>query len=247
MFENWKFRMKEELSTVKRIYNTLYDFLENKELYSTMHNYLYNPLSDGFYIAFCSENEVCLKSMKSKNDMFHLCVTPNLNNIETLAMKIIKYDGRHEEEIITQFSHDSKRAIVTKKIIEKIVQGKKQEVVSIKNKDIIKSYVDNYLRYDYKYETETCFRLKQNYSKSSLSEVFIDESKKAVKRTALICEDDFSQDPATITYYETSQFSEPPFDDRYNSGNYNYGMSITTKEKFDEFVNSNDNVAVLKR
>lgn len=249
MFENLRFQIRKELDTVRRIYDKLDDFLDNRELINVINNHLVNPLSNGYYISFCTDNEVCLKSKKSKVDMFHLLVRPDLKNIETIAIKIISYDGRYEEEIIAQFSNDKDddRIIVTKKVIEKIVQGKKNKVISIKNMSSIKSYVEKKLRYDYKYETETCFILSQNYSKSSLSEIYIDKDTNAVKRSATIAEDDFHEDPATITYWESNNYDAPPFDDRYIGRMYYYGMSISTKEKFDEFVNSQNNIVTLKK
>lgn len=249
MFENFRYQIKKELDTIRRIYDKLDDFLDNRELFNIINNNLVNPLSKGYYIAFCGDNEVCLRSKKSKEDMFHLLVTPDLKNIETIAMKIISYDGRFEEEIIAQFSNnkDDDRIIVTNKVIEKIVQGKKNKVISIKNRSTIKSYIKKELRYDYEYETETCFRLSQNYSKSSLSEIYIDKDKNAVKRSVTIAEDDFHEDPATITYSESNQYDAPPFNDRYTSRWYSYGMSISTKEKFDEFVNGQNNIVTLKK
>lgn len=247
MFEKCIFRMKQDLERVSRIYNKLYDCIDNRELFKAFDSYLRDPLENGYYIDFSTDNEVCLKSRSSKNDMYHILITPSLQNIESIAIKIVYYDGRHEENIIAQFKNDEKKVVLTKRVVEKIIQGKKKEVVDITNNTTIKSYLNDELRYDYAYTSETCFRLHQNYSKSSLSETFIDSDNNAVRRVALITEDDFYQDPATITYYETNHFEAPPFKDRDCGSLYRYSMSLSTKEKFDEFISNKAKAVTLKR
>lgn len=247
MFDSCKFRMKEDLKRIEIIFDKLYSFLDNRELLRPIDIYLRDPLSNGYYIDFSSSNEVCLKNKHSKKDMVYLIVTPSLNNIESIAIKLITLDGRHEEEIIAQFKSDEEKVILTKREVEKVIQGRNHEVVSIKNNTSIKSFLHNKLRYNYEYSTETCFRIHQNYSKASLSEIFVDSDKSAVKRVACITEDEFYKDSVSITYYESNNYETLPFKDINCSLMFKDPMTQTTKEKFDEFISNQSKVVTLKR
>lgn len=238
--------MQRKEENVNNLYEVLNASIENRELFSIIEPYLFNPTENDRYIETCSSNELCIKSKNSNNDIFHLLITPDLDSIENISIKIIFYDGRHEEDTIVQFTEDEGKIVVTKKVVEKIVQGKNLEVVAIRNKTTIKTYIDNQLRYDYEYETETNFKLNNNSAKSTLSETYVDLNGNAVKRVALITNYDFFKDPATITYYETNNYEAPPFNNRRAGGVYKIGMSVTTKEVFDDFISSQNNKLVLK-
>lgn len=248
MFEKCKFKMKQDLEQVSKIYDRLYDFVDNRELWNVISKHLINPIEYGYYVDFVTDNEASLKGRTSKNDMFHILVTPSLRNIESIVMKIVDNDGLYEESVIAQFKNDEQKVVVTRRKVEKIIQGKKKEVVDIRNSTNIKSYLDDKLRYTYDYITETCFRLHQNYSKASLEETFIDEDKRAVKRVAVITEDEFYKDPVTINYYETKHLGASPFKNRYWDGILeNASMTVTSKETFDKFMKNQDEVVTLKR
>lgn len=246
MFEWKKSKLREDLKVVDNLYSELDDKINNRELFNVIEANLHNPIEKGYYIEYASTSEVSLKSRRSNADMFHILITPNVYNIQAIAIKHVYFDGRAEDEIVAQFNRDEKRVIVTKKEIGKTIDPKKSEVVEITNKTTINSYIDDLLRYTYEYKIGTTFRLKNNYSDATLEETFIGVNGSAVKRSAHITEDDFFKDPATITYYETDNYDAPPFENRYQGGTYIVGMNVTTKEVFDAFV-SNNNQVLLKK
>lgn len=245
MFESIRSKSKENLKNARNILERLDCEIYNKELMYIIGDHLGTPLKGRkYYIDFSSRNEICIKKKKSE-DLFRLLVTPSLDKINTIGIHIIEKNGLYEKNIVVQFKDN--QVVVTKIEIEKRVQGKKQEVISILNKTTINNYLDSNLRYRYEYETETCFRLNQNYSCSTLAETFIDLDKKAVKRVAHISEDACYDIPADIVYYESEDCDLLPFSNKYLSKMEMERMTLSTEEKFNEFVNGSNNMVNLRR
>lgn len=245
MFESIKGRTKENLNNAKSILGKIDNYLYNRELINIIGEYLSMLLnSSKYYVDFSSDNEICIRRKKS-NDMFHLLVTPSLNKINTIGIHVVEKNGLYEKEITAQFKED--QIVVTKMEIEKHAQGKKQEITSISNKTSLKNYLSGKLRYRYEYDTETCFRIHQNYSCATLSETFIDLDNNAVKRTAHISEDVCYDDPAAIVYYESDNCELLPFDNKYITSVEKENMTLSTQQKFEEFINGNNNIVNLKK
>lgn len=247
MFESIKGRKKEILNNAKEMLDVLDSYLDNYDLMSIF-SVQFNKLFDEkkYYVSFSTDNEICIRTKKSE-DMFHLLITPSLKKFNSLAFHIVSDNGIHEEEVTIQFKDNTKQVIVTEHIIDKSTQGKKREVLAISNKTNIRNYIKNELRYEYNYETETCFRIDQNYSCATLSETFVDLDHNAVRRVGHISEDGYYDNPADIVYYESNAYSVKPFDTRHHSIVENKNMGLSTEEKFYEFVNNANNATINLR
>lgn len=247
MFERSKGRKKEILKIVKDILNSVNEIIDNYEIMSILYEHFSRLFNNKkYYVAFFNNNEICIKKNKS-DDIFHLLITPSLDKFNTIAFHIVDKDGIYEQEVTIQFKDNGNQIIVTEHTIEKNIQGKNQEVLAISNKTRIRNYIEKDLRYDYNYDTETCFRMEQNYSCATLSEVFVDLDKNAVKRVGHISEDGYYDDPAEIIYYESNDYYQKPFDTKFRPGSENTKMQLSNEEKFNEFINANNNVINLRK
>lgn len=240
MFENINILRKKNLAMVKKIYDGLYNFFDHKDLYciielfNKLYEYLNDPFADMHYIDFCSENEVIIKTKNSK-DVFTLTVLPSLDNIEAISLKIS--DDRHEEKIDAQFNYAENKIILTEKWIARIIQD--QELVGICNMTVVKTFVDKMLRYTRKYETKSFLKKSDILAESSLSEIFIDLDRYAVKRTVCLSDSYLALNSPIVNYYETED--KVPNNAYYKDNIDNVPMNISTEEKFNGFINANNN------
>lgn len=244
---NWIEEFTNRLSFKYTIEN-IKEHFKNKEIHEIIDNYIIKISKNkdmyidsanfyGFTIkSIYDDTTISLEIHRFTNlSIFLYLPSNNSKNIE-------EYTINYKVEI-----DENEGKITITDIETNITKDKSQRVIKIESGSLIRTYVDNNLRY--LLENGSTTNLLNSCSNSNYTkETYIDLDRRAVCREITCNTSLDGNNSLTIKYLETDQYSAAPFEDLYelNNSEASTKMEESTEEIFNEFVNGGNNRVLYK-
>lgn len=242
-FDNWLNSIR-----VEGIIREIKKQFKNKEIHEIMENYIETILKnkdmyidsanfEGFTIkSIYDDTTISLEIHRFTNLSIYLYLpSNNSKNIEEYTINYkVEIDKNEGKTTITDIESN-------------IIKDKSQRIIQIESGSLIKTYVDNNLRYLLE-NGNTTNLLNSCPNSNYTKEIYIDLDRRAVCRE-ITCNTSLDRkNSLTIKYLETDQYPAISFEDLYelNYSEANTKMEESTEEIFNEFVNGGNNRVLYK-
>ena len=209
--------------------------VKNLQLYNYIMYTFYSVLNQKKISVLERTNGICLIN-KSNQDLFEIKFEPSLKKFNKIIIKHLCCEGRCD--VIKQIEYNDDAIIVREEQTEKILCNKTKEINCILKKGMERTYINNTLTYQYKFDSTINFFKDKCLLNHSEEDMYI-SNKKAIRRSYIV-KDNIDKKIESHFYYDKTDFcDEQDFNTRENFKKcYCYSMQQTTEEEYNKFISN---------